>query len=80
VHELRQNVSKDHETIKKKELEQGAKASYGYGGKFGVQKDRMDKVIDHSKFPFMPLDMKAQTVTLYIEPFARSTGKGEAGC
>ncbi|XP_038667613.1 hematopoietic lineage cell-specific protein [Scyliorhinus canicula] len=43
VHELRQNVSKDHETIKKKELEQGAKASYGYGGKFGVQKDRMDK-------------------------------------
>ena len=25
-------------------MEAGPKASYGYGGKFGVQKDRMDKV------------------------------------
>ncbi|XP_059842953.1 src substrate cortactin-like isoform X1 [Hypanus sabinus] len=43
VHELRENVSKDHETLKKKEMEEGSKASYGYGGKFGVQRDRMDK-------------------------------------
>ena len=26
--------------IKKTELETGPKASYGYGGKFGVEKDR----------------------------------------
>lgn len=32
-------ISCDAET-KKKELESGPKASYGYGGKFGVQKDR----------------------------------------
>ena len=30
--------------MKKKEFEAGPKASYGYGGQFGVQKDRMDKV------------------------------------
>ncbi|XP_036373724.1 hematopoietic lineage cell-specific protein isoform X2 [Megalops cyprinoides] len=44
VAELRQNVSKEHEVVKKKEMEQAPKASYGYGGKFGVEKDRMDKV------------------------------------
>lgn len=27
-----------------KHKEQTPKASYGYGGKFGVEKDRMDKV------------------------------------
>lgn len=44
IADLRQNVSKEHEVVKKKEMDQGAKASYGYGGKFGVEKDRMDKV------------------------------------
>ncbi|XP_041935548.1 hematopoietic lineage cell-specific protein isoform X1 [Alosa sapidissima] len=49
VAELRQNVSREHEVVKKKELEQGPKASYGYGGKFGVENDRMDKVaVGHS--------------------------------
>ncbi|KAL4656730.1 hematopoietic lineage cell-specific protein-like isoform X2 [Arapaima gigas] len=43
VAELRQKVSAEHEQVKKKELEKGPKASYGYGGKFGVEKDRMDK-------------------------------------
>ncbi|KAK1166729.1 hematopoietic lineage cell-specific protein-like [Acipenser oxyrinchus oxyrinchus] len=44
VHQLREHVSKEHEEKKKKELAEGPKASYGYGGKFGVEKDRMDKV------------------------------------
>ncbi|XP_048013018.1 src substrate protein p85-like isoform X5 [Megalobrama amblycephala] len=43
IAELRQNVSREHEVVKKKEMDQGPKASYGYGGKFGVEKDRMDK-------------------------------------
>ncbi|XP_052410679.1 src substrate cortactin isoform X1 [Carassius gibelio] len=49
IADLRQNVSREHEVVKKKELEQGPKASYGYGGKFGVEKDRMDKgALGHS--------------------------------
>uniref|UniRef100_A0A8C4X3X3 Hematopoietic cell-specific Lyn substrate 1 n=1 Tax=Erpetoichthys calabaricus TaxID=27687 RepID=A0A8C4X3X3_ERPCA len=49
VHQLRESVSKEHESLKKKELDEGPKASYGYGGKFGVEKDRVDKVaVDHS--------------------------------
>ena len=44
IHKLREEVHKDDTTLKKKELESGPKASYGYGGKFGVEKDRMDKV------------------------------------
>lgn len=32
----------EHEQVKQKE--HVPKASYGYGGKFGVEKDRMDKV------------------------------------
>lgn len=43
IHELRNKVSEEHEVIKKKELETGPKASYGYGGKFGTERDRMDK-------------------------------------
>ncbi|XP_056103447.1 src substrate protein p85-like isoform X2 [Rhinichthys klamathensis goyatoka] len=43
IADLRQNVSREHEVVKKKEMDQGPKASYGYGGKFGVEKDRMDK-------------------------------------
>ncbi|XP_074840365.1 src substrate cortactin-like isoform X2 [Carettochelys insculpta] len=43
IHQLRSKVSEEHEIIKKKELETGPKASYGYGGKFGTEQDRMDK-------------------------------------
>ncbi|XP_056605376.1 src substrate protein p85-like [Triplophysa dalaica] len=43
IAKLRENVSQEHEVLKKKELENCPKASYGYGGKFGVEKDRMDK-------------------------------------
>lgn len=42
--QLRQEVSHDDKNVKQKQMEDGPKASYGYGGKFGVQKDRMDKV------------------------------------
>lgn len=42
VAELRSRVAQEHEQVKQKE--QTPKASYGYGGKFGVEKDRMDKV------------------------------------
>ncbi|XP_043561258.1 src substrate cortactin-like [Chiloscyllium plagiosum] len=44
LHELRENVSQEHKSLKQKELADGPKASHGYGGKFGVQDDRMDKV------------------------------------
>lgn len=46
IHQLRNKVSEEHEVIKKKELEAGPKASYGYGGKFGTERDRMDKVTE----------------------------------
>uniref|UniRef100_A0A7N6BSH9 SH3 domain-containing protein n=1 Tax=Anabas testudineus TaxID=64144 RepID=A0A7N6BSH9_ANATE len=42
VAELRSKVAVEHEQVKQKEST--PKASYGYGGKFGVEKDRMDKV------------------------------------
>uniref|UniRef100_A0A8P4K3C5 Hematopoietic cell-specific Lyn substrate 1 n=1 Tax=Dicentrarchus labrax TaxID=13489 RepID=A0A8P4K3C5_DICLA len=41
VAELRSKVAVEHEQVKQKE--HVPKASYGYGGKFGVEKDRMDK-------------------------------------
>lgn len=44
IHQLRNKVSEEHDTLKKKELESGPKASHGYGGRFGVERDRMDKV------------------------------------
>lgn len=44
IHDLRLNVAKDDAEFNKKKLESGPKSSYGYGGKFGVQQDRMDKV------------------------------------
>lgn len=44
--ELRKKVAVEHEQVKQKE--QTPKASYGYGGKFGVEKDRMDKVDHHT--------------------------------
>ncbi|NXA23934.1 HCLS1 protein, partial [Ibidorhyncha struthersii] len=43
IHQLRNKVSEEYEVIKKKELETAPKASYGYGGKFGTERDRMDK-------------------------------------
>uniref|UniRef100_A0A8C5MSI3 SH3 domain-containing protein n=2 Tax=Leptobrachium leishanense TaxID=445787 RepID=A0A8C5MSI3_9ANUR len=43
ISSLRSNVSKEHEHLKKKELQDGPQASYGYGGQFGTEKDRMDK-------------------------------------
>lgn len=44
IHQLRSKVSEEHDILKKKELESGPKASHGYGGRFGVERDRMDKV------------------------------------
>ncbi|XP_011489507.1 hematopoietic lineage cell-specific protein [Oryzias latipes] len=41
VAELRNKVAVEHEQVKQKEYT--PKTSYGYGGKFGVEKDRMDK-------------------------------------
>ncbi|XP_072550703.1 src substrate cortactin isoform X3 [Salminus brasiliensis] len=43
IHKLREKVSCEHSELKQKELEGMPKASHGYGGKFGVQQDRMDK-------------------------------------
>ncbi|KAG5840019.1 hypothetical protein ANANG_G00211740 [Anguilla anguilla] len=43
IHTLRENVSTEHSHLKQQELETMPKASHGYGGKFGVQQDRMDK-------------------------------------
>ncbi|NXF51702.1 SRC8 protein, partial [Oceanites oceanicus] len=43
IHQLRENVFQEHQNLKEKELETGPKASHGYGGKFGVEQDRMDK-------------------------------------
>ncbi|KAM4744812.1 src substrate cortactin isoform 2-T2 [Anableps anableps] len=43
IHRLRETVSTEHTSLKQKELENMPKASHGYGGKFGVQQDRMDK-------------------------------------
>lgn len=44
IHQLREKVSTEHTSLKQQELENMPKASHGYGGKFGVQQDRMDKV------------------------------------
>ncbi|XP_027871753.1 src substrate cortactin isoform X6 [Xiphophorus couchianus] len=43
IHQLRETVSTEHTSLKQKELENMPKASHGYGGRFGVQQDRMDK-------------------------------------
>lgn len=43
IHQLRNKVSEEHDILKKKEMESGPKASHGYGGRFGVERDRMDK-------------------------------------
>nr|XP_061811140.1 src substrate protein p85-like [Nerophis lumbriciformis] len=43
IHHLRETVSTEHTSLKQQELDNMPKASHGYGGKFGVQQDRMDK-------------------------------------
>ena len=40
MNKLREEVTEADALKKKKELEDGPRASYGYGGKFGVQSDR----------------------------------------
>ncbi|XP_046972139.1 src substrate cortactin [Vanessa cardui] len=40
---LREEVFEADKQAKQKQYEAGPKSSYGYGGKFGVQQDRMDK-------------------------------------
>uniref|UniRef100_A0A8C3GBL6 Hematopoietic cell-specific Lyn substrate 1 n=1 Tax=Cyclopterus lumpus TaxID=8103 RepID=A0A8C3GBL6_CYCLU len=45
VAELRNKVAVEHEQLKQKDTT--PKASYGYGGKFGVERDRMDKTEKH---------------------------------
>ncbi|XP_063233775.1 src substrate cortactin isoform X2 [Bacillus rossius redtenbacheri] len=40
---LREETTKADAQLKKKQLEEGPKAAFGYGGKFGVQADRMDE-------------------------------------
>jgi len=49
IHRLRETVSTEHTSLKQKELDDMPKASHGYGGKFGVQQDRMDKVRESSR-------------------------------
>ena len=41
---LRQDVIRDDAIYKHQQFELGPKASEGYGGRFGVHKDRMDQV------------------------------------
>uniref|UniRef100_A0A3Q3E465 Cortactin n=1 Tax=Hippocampus comes TaxID=109280 RepID=A0A3Q3E465_HIPCM len=43
IHQLRETVSTEHTSLKQQEMDNMPKASHGYGGKFGVQQDRMDK-------------------------------------
>uniref|UniRef100_A0A674NN40 Cortactin n=1 Tax=Takifugu rubripes TaxID=31033 RepID=A0A674NN40_TAKRU len=43
IHQLRQTVSTEHTSLKQQEMDTMPRASYGYGGKFGLQEDRMDK-------------------------------------
>uniref|UniRef100_H3CGM9 Cortactin n=1 Tax=Tetraodon nigroviridis TaxID=99883 RepID=H3CGM9_TETNG len=43
IHQLRQTVSTEHTSLRQQEMDNMPRASYGYGGKFGLQEDRMDK-------------------------------------
>lgn len=40
MNKLREEVAADDASIKKKLLQEGPQAAFGYGGKFGIQKDR----------------------------------------
>ncbi len=45
IGKLKEKAKTDDDSIKKKEYDQSTfKASTGYGGKYGVQNDRVDKV------------------------------------
>merc|ERR1712141_676246 len=44
MNQLRQQVEDDHKKIKQDDMDPTKVGSYGYGGKYGVQKDRVDKV------------------------------------
>ena len=48
--DLRSNVINDDDLSAKEKLTSLSTGSYGYGGKFGVEKDRMDKVCWFWKF------------------------------
>lgn len=41
--QLRRETEESHALKKKEELLEGANSSFGYGGKFGVEQDRMDQ-------------------------------------
>lgn len=43
MEKLRKETEEADKLKKKKELSEGPNASFGYGGKFGVEKDRMDQ-------------------------------------
>lgn len=65
IHDLRNKVSSEHTDRKQKELEDMPKASHGYGGKFGIQEDRMDSVSWKSCLIFLcPLTHTRQWVSL----------------
>lgn len=43
MEQLRRETEAADAVKKKKDMDEGPNASFGYGGKFGVEKDRMDK-------------------------------------
>lgn len=49
---LREQVKTEDKDVKKKSYEAGPKASFGYGGQFGVEKDKMDKVFSSNLLYF----------------------------
>lgn len=40
MNRLREEVAESDAFQKKKQLQEGPNSAYGYGGKFGIQKDR----------------------------------------
>jgi len=48
--QFREDTMQEDANLKKKQLESGPQASYGYGGKFGVEKDRMDGCAQSHEF------------------------------
>lgn len=64
-------MSEEHEVIKKKELESGPKASYGYGGKFGTERDRMDKVTALKGTPLGTVEMSVFCPCFLPQPWRK---------
>lgn len=58
-------MSEEHDILKKKELESGPKASHGYGGRFGVERDRMDKVRRKEEVCFREKLMKSKVLSYW---------------